>query len=266
MTTPHPLEAFTGPLATHVGAFFAGERAVFRGQDLHRDLGDASWMDLYVFGITGRRYDEKALRVLNAIWSYTSYPDTRLWNNRVAALGGTMRSTGNLAVSAALAISEAAIFGRQIDLMAMDFLLRAKAVDDKNKPLSAFVENELRVKRVIPGYGRPLINGDERLAPMRALLLETGLLDGPHQQLAMKIESILLGGRWRFKMNAAALGASIAADLGFSPREYYAFQLPAFLAGMQPCYTEAVAKPPASIMPIACSSVGYKGPPPRLWA
>ena len=44
---------------------------------------------------------------MHALWVNTSYPDARIWNNRVAALAGSARSTGNLGVSAALAVSEA---------------------------------------------------------------------------------------------------------------------------------------------------------------
>ena len=78
---------------TRMGGWFPGERVVYRGQDLHVDLKDMSWMELYVYGITGRRFDEKQLKILNAIWANTSYPEPRLWNNRVAALAGTARST-----------------------------------------------------------------------------------------------------------------------------------------------------------------------------
>lgn len=265
MTHPtHPLHAHLGPLRTQVGAFFAGERAVFRGLDLHQDLVDAEWLDVYVYGITGRRFSKPALRVMNALWTYTSYPDTRLWNNRVAALAGSTRSTGNLAMSAALAVSEAAIYGRQIDLRALDFLLRARCAGDE-PALRDCIQEELRNRRSIAGYGRPLINGDERLAPMRRLLRETGLDQGEHLQLAERIEAILLNGRWRFKMNYAGLAAAICADLGLSPREYYAFAFPTFLAGMQPCHIEAQGKPPAAIMPMDCAMIDYTGPAPRDW-
>lgn len=260
----HPLQAHLGPLRTEVGAFFAGERAVFREHDLHADLADAEWIELYVLGITGRRLGKAALRVINTLWVYTSYPDTRLWNNRVAALAGSTRSSGNLGVSAALAVSEASIYGRQIDLRAMDFLLRARATEDETA-LHHLIHDELKTRRSIAGYGRPLINGDERLAPMRRVLRETGFDQGVHLRLAERIEHILLNGRWRFKLNYAGLAAAVCADLGLSPREYYAVAFPTFLAGMQPCNIEAQHKPPAAIMPMTCSMVDYTGATPRDW-
>ncbi len=114
-TGPDALRENVGKVRSRVGGCFMGSHVVFRGKDLHAELGDASWLDLYLFGITGRRFSSAQLRLLEAVWVYTSYPDARIWNNRVAALAGSARSTGNLAISAALAASEAAIFGRGIE-------------------------------------------------------------------------------------------------------------------------------------------------------
>lgn len=261
----HPLEDYEGPLRTRVGACFPGERAVYRGQDLHADLGQVDWLDLYVFGATGRRYGPDQLKVLNALWSFTSYPDTRIWNNRVAALAGTARSTGSLGMSAALAVSEAAIFGRQIDYRAIEFLQRARRRVEHGEDLAHVVEEELHLRRSLAGYGRPVASGDERMAPTRKLLEEVGMADGPALRLAAEIETILQTGRWRLKMNYAGLVAAIATELGMTPSQYYAFAYPAFLAGMQPCYEEAREKPAGAIMPMRCSAVIYNGAPSRSW-
>ncbi|MFD2272097.1 hypothetical protein ACFS07_15430 [Undibacterium arcticum] len=108
-------------MKSRMGAFFPGSHVIFRGHDLHAELKDMDWVELYVFGITGRRFSAEQLRLMHAIWTYTSYPDVRLWNNRVAALAGSARSTGALGVAAALAVSEASIYGGGISLRAIDF-------------------------------------------------------------------------------------------------------------------------------------------------
>ena len=59
-----------------------------------------NWVELYAFGITGLRLSPPQVKVLNALFVLTSYPDPRLWNNRVAALAGSARSTGALGVAA----------------------------------------------------------------------------------------------------------------------------------------------------------------------
>jgi len=131
MNGPDLLQENTDRLKSSMGACFPGQRTIFRGHDLHAELKDMDWIELYVFGITGRRFTPLQLRLLHAIWVVTSYPDARIWNNRVAALAGSARSTGNLGIAAALAVSEASIYGRGIDIRAIEFLTCArKALDN----------------------------------------------------------------------------------------------------------------------------------------
>lgn len=265
MKTPDTLGRHAGRVTTRMGACFVGERAVFRGHDLHAGLRGVDWVELYAFGITGRRFRDDEVRMLHALWVHTSYPDARIWNNRVAGLAGSTRSTGNLGMAAALAVSEASIYGRGIDIRAADFLIRTRRALERGDPLDACVRDELARHRSIAGYGRPIVNGDERIAPTMALARELGFHDGPHVRLAFELERFLVGGRWRWRMNYGALAAALAADLGLSAREYYAFMFPAFLAGMQPCYIEASERPEGSLLPLACDAIRYEGAPPRRW-
>lgn len=261
------LESFEGPLKTDVGGCFPGQRAVFRGHDLHAEFSEADWVDIYLFGITGRRHGPQQLKILHAIWVNTSYPDARLWNNRVAALAGTARSTGTLAMSAALATSEAAIYGRQIDIAIADFLVRARSAVESGSLLTDVIADELKINRSIAGYGRPVARSavDERNAVVISVAEKNGLADGVYLKLAFAIEEVLLAGRWRMRMNYAAVAAALALDLGLSPHEYYLYMLPAFFAGMQPCFIEASQRPPQATFPLRCSSLIYAGEPRRKW-
>lgn len=262
---PAALQNHVGKVRSRMGAFFPGSHVFFRGQDLHADLKDMDWVELFVFGITGRRFTPEQLRLMHAIWTYTSYPDTRIWNNRVAALAGSARSTGTLGVAAALAVSEASIYGRGIDIRAIDFLHRAKKYQDASGDLVEFVAGELRSQRSIAGYGRPLIAADERLAPTLALARELGLGDGPYLNLAFQIDEVLRVGRWRLAMNYGGLAAALGADLGLSPKEYHLYMFPAFQAGMPPCYIEALERPEGTLFPINCSQIEYRGVEHRPW-
>ena len=265
MNGPELLEQHVGMLVTNAGAFFPGERAVFRGHDLHASLKDMDWLELYLFGITGRRFTPQQMKVLNAIWSYTSYPDARIWNNRVAALAGTARSTGNLGIAAALAVSEAQIYGGGAVLRTIDFLVRAKTRVKAGDDLAELVRAELVQQRGIGGYGRPIVSGDERIAPMMALVREQGLDGGEYLKLAFDVEKILLAGRWRLHMNYAALVAALGSDFGLSPREFYLFMIPVFLGGMPPCYLGAAKKPEGLLFPLPCRVMLYEGVPRRRW-
>lgn len=262
---PSLLQENVGVLKSRMGTFYPGSHVIFRGHDLHTDLKDMDWLELYMFGITGRRFSKEQLRLMHSIWTYTSYPDVRLWNNRVAGLAGSSRSTGTLGMAAALAVSEASIYGRGSDMRAIDFLIRTRRQIDEGGDLDECIRQELESHRSIAGYGRPLVNADERNQHMLALARELGLDQGPYLRLALAVEEILLAGRWRMKMNYAGVVAPLAADLGLTPREYYLFLFPAFLGGMPPGFIEASDRPEGTLYPAACSDILYEGQSPRSW-
>lgn len=262
---PELLQENVGVLKSRMGAFFPGSHVIFRGHDLHAELKDMDWIELYVFGITGRRFTKEQLRLMHSMWTYTSYPDVRLWNNRVAALAGSSRSTGTLGLAAALAVSEGAIYGRGVDLRAIDFLIRTQQRLDDGGDLADCIRAELKSQRGIAGYGRPLINADERNQHILTLARSLGLDQGRYLRLAFAVEEKLLAGRWRMKMTYAALSAALLADMGLSPREYYLFAFPAFLAGMPPCFIEASERPEGMLYPLSCHGILYQGQARRPW-
>lgn len=265
MSSPDTLAAARGPFHTRVGACWPGSRAVFRGADLHTELADLDWMELYVFGITGRRFSPNEVRLLHAIWVLTSYPDARLWNNRVAALAASARSTSVLALAGAIAATEAGIFGGGPGIRAIDFFRRAGAATAAGRPLRDFVFAELAERRIY-GYGRPINILDERLPALEAQVHAVGLDGGRHYRLAYEVERILVAEHKPFlKMNYAAATAALAADLGFTPQQYHLFNILKTLAGMPPCIVEAAEKPEGSVFAMACGDVAYEGPPARPW-
>jgi hypothetical protein len=265
MTSVERLQAAIGHIKSRMGRFFPGERVVFRGTNLHRDLKGIDWVELFLFGITGRRFTRDQVRLLHMIWVHTSYPDARIWNNRVAALAGTARSSSTLAMSAALAVSEAHIYGGGAVFEAISFLINTKARIGAGEALADCVRTHLADYRRIAGYGRPIINGDERIVPTMALAAELGFDKGPHVSLAFEVETYLVASRHRMRMNYAAISAALGADLGLSPQEFSLFMFPVFLAGMPPCYIEASENPEGALFPVPCDGIRYEGVEKRSW-
>jgi citrate synthase len=265
MNGPDLLSAHADILRTKVGACWPGTRAVFRGHDLHQDLHDADWIELYLFGITGRRFTPQQVKLLHGIWVMTSYPDARIWNNRVAALAGSSRSSPVLGLSAALAVSEARIYGGGPGLRAIDFFQRGAKALAAEQTLLDFIAEELK-SRHIYGYGRPIDSCDERLPWLAALAKEQGLDQGAHFKMAFDVERILLEmGKSNLRMNYAGMTAALGADLGLSPREFHLFRVPMFLAGMPPCWAEAAEKPEGALFPVSCEKIIYEGVSTRRW-
>jgi citrate synthase len=268
MNGPDLLKSHEGPLRTRMGACFPGERTVFRGKDLHTEFKHAEWIDLYVFSITGRRFQTAQLKVLQGIWVYTSYPDPRLWNNRVAAMTGSGRGTGGQGFAAAIAVSEAAIYGRQPDISIADFLMRAARLIEAGGDLESIIRQELTKHKHLLGYGRPVatMDTDERIPVTFELMQHEGITVGTHLKLAIQIEEVLskIAGR-SLPMTYSAMVGAIKLDMGFSPFECYLYMLPSFSAGMIPCYLEALEKPEGATFIMRCDHLHYDGPMRRKW-
>ncbi len=260
------LKATEGNWQTEMGGSIPGERVVIRGKDLFSELNEFTWQKLLMFIITGRELPENQLDVLDKIWSLTvSYPDPRVWNNRIAALAGTVRTTGSLGVSAALAVTEARIYGGQANIAAIDFIIECAKRIEAGEDLEAIIKSELKINRAIYGYGRPVTNKDERIGPMKKVIKQNGMSDGKHVLLAYKIEEILKAGRWRFQMNITGLSAALGADMGLSVQEYYLWQINGFNAGTLACFADASLKKEGTLFPLRCDRINYTGLEKRTW-
>ncbi|MES2207349.1 MAG: citryl-CoA lyase [Pseudomonadota bacterium] len=262
---PKFLQEHIGVVKSRMGACFGGNHTIFRGHNLHTELKNMSWMELYMFGITGRRFSLEQLRLLEAMWTYTSYPDARIWNNRIAGLAGSSRSTGSLGIASALAVSEGSIYGCSICFRAITFFIHASDQLKKEKTLEESVCSELQLHRNIAGYGRPLLNKDERNVHILALAKDLGLDQGSYLNLALEIDNFLLTSRRRMRINYAGLISALCADMGLLPQELYLFTFPIFLAGMLPCFIEASSKPEGVLFPTSCADIAYEGHSHRSW-
>lgn len=267
---------------TDMGASFPGERVVFRGRDLFQDLKDLPWMGLLLYGITGRLFNSNQIKLFEGIWVIsTSYPEPRVWNNRVAALAGTARSTVTLGVSASIAVSEAIIYGHRPLLGAMEFLLWMSKWRDAGKDLDELIAYKLektygddkgrpgsgRNRRVaaIPGFGRPLTDSDERIKPLMELAARYGFHGGPMVKLAFEIENMLAAKGYGLRMNVGAMMAALAADQGLSPREFYHYVILCFSVGILACAKDAEEHNAGTFFPLRSERIWYEGVPKRSW-
>ena len=265
MNGPERLRQNAGVLRTRVGACWPGSHAIFRGCDLHAELHDMDWISLYLLGITGRRFSSAEVDLVHAIWVCTSYPDARLWNNRVAALAASARSSGHLGVTAAMAVSEATVYGGRACTRAMAFLSHLKEAVENGARLEERVLAEVRERRIY-GYGRPINSIDERIPWLMSVAHQQGLDGGPHLKLAMAVEEILLPRYPQLRMNYAALIVALIADMGISREAFQLLSIPMFLAGMVPCSVEASEKPEGALFPVPCGEIRYEGAAYRSWS
>ena len=260
MNNSDKLYGYEDNITTSMGAWFPGERVVYRGKDLFTELADEPWMRLLLYGITGKIFNDNQVKLFESIWVIsTSYPDPRLWNNRVAALAGTARSSSGLGIGSAITISEASIYGMRPIIAISDFLIKAQENKNNGGDLREFINKTKQERKIIPGYGRPIVNVDERIEPLKRTAKALGFDRGIYFRLAFEIESILKEQNISINMNVASAFAGLTADQGLSSREHYYFMTLCFTAGMFPCMIDTFNKPEGTFLPIRCDRIVYEG-------
>ena len=260
---PNDYEARIGHVTTRLGGFFPGQGARVRGHDLHALAADKRWFDLYLLALTGHQFAEPEIDLLEALWTLTSYPDPRIWNNRVAALAGSSRASAALGIGAAIAVTDADIYGLGPCLAAFDFI--GAHVNASDEALLEAATTKLRRERRLGGYGRPVVAEDERIAPTMAKARALGLADGPHVRTAFRLDTLLAAGRWRMRMNYAALCSALHLDVGVTRDDYECILATIFLGGMPPVWKEHKQAPAGGLFPIPVGALQYEGQMPRQW-
>jgi len=243
---------------TEMGAAFLGERAVYRGKDLHHELGEKSWFELLLYGIKAKEFTETEIKLLNYIWVSTSYPDPRIWPNQVMALAGTVRASICLANSAAMALTEANIYGQTPFTKGFDLLHRVALMLNKGQLLEDILDREIKLNKILYGYGRPISATDERVPHFMQKVADLGFKQGKYYKLAFDIGDYLKRNKG-LEMNISALYNALISDLGFTLLEYQAFMSHCFNAGMVPCYLEARANKEDSFFKLPVSAIKYIG-------
>lgn len=257
---PDRLKFFQDYWPTDKGAWFPGDKVHFRDKSLFDDFTDSSWMTLFLYGIKGEIPASNVAAMVEKIWSLTtSYPDPRLWNNRVASLAATTRSSGSLGIGAAIAVTEAKIYGTRPVYLASRFLFETQQRRSEGEELLEILLPRLKKHRYLPGFGRPITSRDERIGPLLGEMHKLQLDDGKYLQLVKDINTLLDEKRYRIKPNIAIYVAAILADMGFSPREAYYIIVLAFATGMMPCYIDAREKPEGCLFPLPCNQIEYQG-------
>lgn len=268
--TQKQLEQFEDNWQTSMGGILFDQGLVssvlLRGRDLFAELSNKTWMEYQLFAVTGRE-DPILARLIEAIWVIcTSYPDPRLWNNRIAALAGTARSTGHLAVAGAVAVTEAGIYGGQPILRVADFLSRTHRQLQQGLELQQILHAERQQTGKIYGYGRPGFGEDERIQPLLNYIEGVGIERGSFTELVFTITEHFDRSKPRLQPNIAAPFTGLLLDQGLSAREIYYLYILGFCGGFLPCFMDAQAQPQGALFPLRSGRINYRGAAPRYWS
>lgn len=256
-----------GIIRSRIGGWRIGRDVFVHGHGLLGELlGEASYFQLLMLNVTGRLPERRLADWVEGTFMCLSWPDARVWCNQIATYAGTLRTTPGAAVSAGLLASESRLYGPGTALASTAFIVEALHSRRNGTQPAEILENHRRrhKTRAIPGFGRPVAKGDERVTAMKRLAQRLGFAGGPHLELAFALEAVLLHEAGE-AMNLAGYITAFLADQGYDADEIHALYAVCVEAGLLACYREATAAPADAFMPMRVDDVEYAGPPPRPW-
>ncbi len=255
-----------GIIRTRKGGWVLGKGVTSHGYSILDELlGNTSFFQVLILNVTGRLPERRLAEWLEAAFICMSWPDPRLWPNTIGALGGAMQASSIGAVCAGTLASDSRIYGPGTAQDSLEFNISAFKKRKSGWSVKQIVEEQFSAggKLNMPGYIRPLAQGDERVVAIQGVADGLGFEVGPHLELAYEIEA------YAYKVHGEGInmagylaGFFLDQDLAgqkMSVNEICRMCSLIVNAGVHACYTEAADRPPESFLPLRCDDIEYKG-------
>lgn len=243
----------------------------YRGYSLfHELLGSETIASLLGLAISGRRLGPDETKMLDDLAVAVCVADPHIWllkpTRIVAALGNTLPA---LAVGAVC--MEDATLGPWTSVAAARLFVELSAIVERRRLDVAAVDAALdRIasnqsnKRVLPGFGVPLRETDERVVALRARVRSNGREHCPYWKLFERTATLLENERG-LRPNIASAFAAVGLDLGFDPKQIGSLGASVALLGcFLPNAVEEAELQSATLRKIPRRFVRYRGQPPRV--
>lgn len=248
---------------TSMGDFFSNPSdPLLRGRHELEDFESFSYTQFLLFALTGKNFTNEQLEFVTNCWKYSGiYAEPRLWNNRIAAICGTVRTTGALAITAGNCISESLYFGFKPMYRCAVALVYIGKMVQSGVSVEDAVADYISKYGKIGGYGRPLgLKGDERIEPLIRFTKKCNLADQFYFKLCFDIDQVLWQKK-KLKMNVSPVLVSSLLDIGLTAHQVYLLLVPiTFISGLEACYIDALNKSEGTFFPMRCASIAYEGP------
>lgn len=236
------------------------------GFDMMEDLvGTHSYMQVVVLNATGKMPERRLADWIEANHICLSWPDPRIWCNRIGAIAGSVRTGSVAATTLGTLAADAKSYGIKPLIQGAELIQRALSYIESGKSATDFVDLELKKfkgKPHIMGYARPIAKGDERIPAMEKVTKNLKFKLGPHLKLAYQIEQVLLD-RFGESMNINGYMSAFLSDQNYSPYEIYQIYSVLVFSGVTACFVDSLEKPKGSFSPEFVSDINYTGKPKR---
>lgn len=259
-----------GVYHTKKGGWVVGEAVYNHGYSMLDELvGKYTFFQVLVLNVTGALPEKRLADWMEASFICLSWPDPRIWCNKMGSFAGSSRCSPATAVSMGILAADSRMYAAGAITKGAEFI--TMALEKKKRGIDAhqIIDEELSKLRhpgnptpVIMGYARPIATGDERIPAMERTSKQLKFEIGPHLELAYEIDNIH---REKFNETINMLGYTVAfmCDQGFKANEISTLYCTWVNSGVHACYDEALSRPAESFLPMHCEDINYIGHPER---
>ena len=253
-----------GKIKSKKGGWRIGKKVECHGLDMMEDVvGKLSYMQVIILNATGKLANKNLADWFEAIHICLSWPDSRIWCNRIGALGGSSGASTVASACAGVMAADSKSYGIRPIIDGVNFITRAnKSVNGEPKlSIEEFVKNEIRKKGGKPhlmGFARPVVKGDERIIVLENYSKRLGYKKGKHLKIAYAIETIL-DRDFGESMNLNGYVAAFLSDQGYSSIDIYRIFSGVLSSGVVACAVDSADRSRGSFAPIKTEDIIYSG-------
>ena len=256
-------DEYRGKIKSRKGGWQIGSGIQSHGYDLMNEIvGHCSYMQLVTLNASGRLPSRAFADWLEALHICLSWPDPRIWCNRIGALGGSAGTSAITATCAGVMAADSRSYGTRPLLEGVEFIQRAhREVEANGISVTDFVDTEVKKhggKPHLMGYARPIAKGDERISAMERVAQGLGFEHGPHLRLAYKIEK-KLSAEFDETMNINGYVSAFFSDQGYTPLEVYRICSVLVFSGVTACFVDAADREEGTFAPLQVADIDYAG-------
>ena len=252
-----------GKIKSKKGGWRIGSKVESHGYDLINELvGNFSYMQVVILNATGKTSSRPFADWLEAAFICMSWPDPRIWCNRIGALGGSAGARMISSVCGGSMAADSRNYGTGTMPIGVEFIQHAyRTINEQGFTVEQFVDQELKKCKGRPnfmGYARPVAKGDERIVAMEAVAKKLNLGIGGHLCLAYKIEEVLMQ-RFDETMNLNGYTSAVFSDNGFSSSDVYRMLPVLVSSGVAASYVDFCDQDRGAFSPITVDDITYHG-------
>lgn len=253
---------YHGKIVSNRGGWKIGEGVKSCGYDMMDDLvGKTTYMQVVILNATGRLPSRKLADWIEAVHICLSWPDPRIWCNRIGALAGSSRTSCVAASTLGVLAAESSSYGIKPLVRGVEFIQHALQQILSGIIIPEFIKEEVKKhggKPYLMGYVRPIAKGDERIPAMERVTKDLGFEIGPHLTLAYEIEKEL-NDKYEETMNVNGYVSAFLSDQGYNEKEIYKIFSCLVVSGVTACFSDAEDRIEGGFSPLKTTDIAYKG-------